>query len=80
MKWINVNDKLPDIDIWVLIIDSGKEINIAAYRRYERNYQKDYKRVRDFDYAWEYVQTNHDTPLPTHWCALEDIPLPEGVI
>lgn len=79
MKWISVSDKKPDISVYVLIIDQYNEIDIGFIQRNERRYQKNYKKVVEEYFTWEYYRgcCFPQRPEPTYWCALENIPLPK---
>jgi hypothetical protein len=77
MNWIKVTDALPEPDTsCVLILDKDDDISIACYRSREKTYQKNYKKVKEIVYEWEYIQDEPYRPQPVYWCALENIPRP----
>lgn len=68
MKWISINDKLPELNSRVLIIESDGTIEICNYCKSYWNYHKN---------SIGFLNEQDEQPsmcFPTHWMPLPNKP------
>jgi Protein of unknown function (DUF551) len=68
-KWISVDDKLPESNTWVLMVDKDGWMVTAIYERINVQYQPGYIDKWDSGHC-----CGREPEKPTHWMPLPELP------